>query len=472
MPLICHFYGENFELPHLKESQNLKHWCQQEPSCDYFGGDIQKFSSKLPGFFWSKYPNEKHLPGFNYLGPGTRLDIRLNENNIPKSGEEPINEIDRLAYIHDLAYQNSDDMGEAAALNERHRADQEMINGLKQLKNLSIPQRLIRTLIIKLFQAKILVGGQLIKSEKLGQGMPRKSKTEAINNLYSNEKTDIKTKHELNKMIRLANELHRPFRKPKQLRKIKFRSKDNIWNADLIIMPQEDEYKYILTVLDGYTRYAWCVPLKNKKGETVANAFKDIMKKSKRKPNKLFVDEGKEFYNQHMYELFKFKKEDVLEKDENGEYKNQIYSVFNASKNPVIERFNRTITNKLWKQFTVQGNQKWQKILQPTVNKYNNSIHRTINTTPKKASKDPSLVKVSLEQPVSNKKPKFKVGDRVRIFKYKNKFEKGYKGYWSKEIFKIKKVLNTIPIIYEIEALDGETIHGSFYSNELQKTWF
>ena len=155
-----------------------------------------------------------------HLGPGTRLDIRLNENNIPKSGEEPINEIDRLAYIHDLAYQNSDDMGEAAALNERHRADQEMINGLKQLKNLSIPQRLIRTLIIKLFQAKILVGGQLIKSEKLGQGMPRKSKTEAINNLYSNEKTDIKTKHELNKMIRLANELHRPFRKPKQLKGI------------------------------------------------------------------------------------------------------------------------------------------------------------------------------------------------------------------------------------------------------------
>ena len=58
------------------------------------------------------------------------------------------------------------------------------------------------------------------------------------------------------------------------------------------------------------------------------------MKKSKRKPNKLWVDQGKEFYNQHMYNLFKFKNKDVLEKDENGEYKNQIYSVFNASKNP------------------------------------------------------------------------------------------------------------------------------------------
>ena len=99
--------------------------------------------------------------------PGTRLDIRLDEDNIPKSGEEPINEIDKLAYIHDLAYRSDD-------INMRHKADQEMINGLKQLKNLSIPQRIIRALIIKLFQAKILAGGQLIKSEKLGQGLPRK----------------------------------------------------------------------------------------------------------------------------------------------------------------------------------------------------------------------------------------------------------------------------------------------------------
>ena len=66
---------------------------------------------------------------------------------------------------------------------------------------------------------------------------------------------------------------------------------------------------------------------------------------------------------------FKFKKEDILEEDKNGEYKNQIYYVFNASKNPIIERFNKTLTNKLWKQFTIQGNaesglknhQKWLK---------------------------------------------------------------------------------------------------------------
>ena len=207
------------------------------------------------------------------------------------------------------------------------------------------------------------------------------------------------------------------------------------------------------------------------KRETVANAFNDIMKKSKRKPNKLWVDQGKEFYNQHMYEIFKFKDKDILEKDKNGEYKNEIYSVFNASKNPVIERFNRTLTNKLWKQFTVQGNQKWLKILPGIVKKYNNNTnHRTINTTPALDLTDPSLVKETL--PSESETPKFKQGDRVRIFKYKNIFEKGYEGYWSKEIFKIKEVQNTTPITYKIQDLNGETIHGSFNSNELQRSWF
>ena len=211
---------------------------------------------------------------------------------------------------------------------------------------------------------------------------------------------------------------------------------------------------------------------KNKKGETVANAFEEIMKKSKRKPNKLWVDQGKEFYNQHMYKIFKFKNEDILEKDENGEYKNHIYSVFNSGKNPVIERFNKTLTNKLWKQFTVQENhQKWLNILQKITSKYNNTIHRTINTTPSLASKNPSLVKIK-EEINFDKKPKFKINDRVRIFKYKNKFEKGYKGYWTKEVFKVTKINNTNPIMYTIQDLNNEKIQGSFYTEELQKSEF
>ena len=169
--------------------KNLHSDLKQLTSEETFKSSHQNFQV----LFGAKYSGEKHLPGYAYLGPGTRLDIRLNENNIPKSGEEPINEIDRLAYIHDLAYQNSDD------INERHRADQEMINGLKQLKNLSIPQRLIRTLIIKLFQAKIKLGqGTRAPKEK----RQRLSKQKAINSLYNNEKTKQKLKQSDKKALK------------------------------------------------------------------------------------------------------------------------------------------------------------------------------------------------------------------------------------------------------------------------------
>ena len=92
------------------------------------------------------------MPSYNYLGPGTRLDIRLDENNLPKQGEEPINEIDRLAYIQDLAYQKSSN------IQDRHRADLDMIEGLKGLQNLSFPQKLVKFMIIKLFKTKIKLG--------------------------------------------------------------------------------------------------------------------------------------------------------------------------------------------------------------------------------------------------------------------------------------------------------------------------
>ena len=212
-------------------------------------------------------------------------------------------------------------------------------------------------MIIKLFKTKIKLGQYSTNPRDLqsqGQRPPRgvtAEKAQAIENLYNQPKIDsersLKLTHKEQKI--LANELHKPFRRPKHLRKINFRSKDNIWNADLVHMPEEDgrqdPYKYILTVLDGYTRYAWAVPLKIKDGLSVSNAFKEIMKKSNRRPRKLWVDQGKEFYNEHMYKLFKFKKEDILEKDPvTGKYKNQIYSVFNFGKNPVIEWFNRTLT--------------------------------------------------------------------------------------------------------------------------------
>ncbi|ESO92996.1 hypothetical protein LOTGIDRAFT_162020 [Lottia gigantea] len=119
------------------------------PPKTYFGvGDIQNSLGSLPGFPWAKYPGEKHLPGHNYTGPGTRLDLRLDENDIPKPGEEPVNRVDAAALKHDILYRNKD-------VTFRHQADKQMIDELENIPNPTFKEKLQRALIIKLMKAKL-----------------------------------------------------------------------------------------------------------------------------------------------------------------------------------------------------------------------------------------------------------------------------------------------------------------------------
>ena len=102
----------------------------------------------------------------------------------------------------------------------------------------------------------------------------------------------------------LAEELHKPAIKKFTRRKVYTRFRDNIWAADLAeIVPlscKNKNLKYLLCVIDVFTKYSWVKPLKDKKGKAVINAFIEIMNQSNRKPNKLWVDQGKEFYNKLM----------------------------------------------------------------------------------------------------------------------------------------------------------------------------
>lgn len=155
----------------------------------------------------------------------------------------------------------------------------------------------------------------------------------------------------------------------------------------------------------------------------------------------------------------------------------EVYHTENEGKAVICERFNKTIKSKLFKRFTAQGNQKWLKILPDVISEYNNSKHRSIGETPTNASRSPDLISKKTmennyenENTLSRKKPKFKVGDRVRIFKYKNKFEKGFVGYWTSEIFVVDEIVETSPVTYRIRDLHDEEITGKFYEAELQKT--
>jgi uncharacterized membrane protein YfhO len=163
------------------------------------------------------------------------------------------------------------------------------------------------------------------------------------------------------------------------------------------------------------------------------------------------------------------------------EHNIELYSTYNEGKAVVVERFNRTLKQYMWKKFLIQGKQKWVKLLPSVLDYYNNKIHSSIKISPNEASKNPEKIREIINDnnyeneanlTKRQNKPKFKVGDRVRIFKYKYHFEKGYTAKWTSELFKISKVLLTSPTTYEIVDLKGENILGTFYTSQLQKSEF
>ena len=144
-----------------------------------------------------------------------------------------------------------------------------------------------------------------------------------------------------------------------------------------------------------------------------------------------------------------------------------MYSIFNEGKSVVAERFIRTLQKKIFKHMTGILKNVYFDVLDDIVNKYNNTVRKTIKMKPIDVT-DYSFVEYSEE---SNKKdPKFKVSDHVRISKYKNIFAKGYAPNWSEEVFVINKIKNTVPWTYVINDLNSEKILGSFHEKELQKT--
>ena len=144
-----------------------------------------------------------------------------------------------------------------------------------------------------------------------------------------------------------------------------------------------------------------------------------------------------------------------------------MHSTYNEGKSVIAGRFVRTLKNKIFKHMTAISKNVYFDVLDDIVNKYNNTVHRTIKMKPIDV-KDNTYVDSKKE--VNDKDPKFKVGDHVRISKYKNIFAKGYTPNWSEEVFVVNKIKNTVPWTYVINDLNGEEISGSFYEKELQKT--
>ena len=263
-----------------------------------------------------------------------------------------------------------------------------------------------------------------------------------------------------------AEELHKPIIRKFTKRRVFVKGVDEIWAADLVEMGKFSEWnkgiKYLLMVIDVFSKFGWIEPLQNKKGETVAAAFEKIFK-SGREPRLLWTDKGKEFYNKNVNQLLSRKNI-------------KLYSTENEEKSSVAERFNRTIKQRMWKMFSVNNNTIYYDKIDELLKNYNNSFHRSVRMAPLDASdiKNKHQVFANLysnEIYTPVKKPKFRIGDRVRISKYKRKlFDKGFTPNWTEEIFVINQILHTKHVTYRVVDLQGEAVTGSFYEPELQKT--
>ena len=241
--------------------------------------------------------------------------------------------------------------------------------------------------------------------------------------------------------VQLANELHKPIIKKLNKRKVYSSFKDNIWGVDLadmqLLSKFNKRFRFLLCVIDIFSKYAWVIPLKDKKGISIINAFQIILKKSNREPNKIWVDKGSEFYNNSFK---KWLKDNDIE----------MYSTNNEGKSVIAERIIRTLKNEICKYMASISKNVYIDKLDDIVKKYNNTYHRSIKMKPVDV-KDNTYI--GFKKEVIDKNHKFKVRDHVRISKYKNIFTKGYMPNWSEEIFIIKKIKNTVPWTYVINDL-------------------
>ena len=240
---------------------------------------------------------------------------------------------------------------------------------------------------------------------------------------------------------------------------------DNLWEADLAfvqdVAKENDGVNYLLVVIDVFSKYVWVRPMKNKTAHCLLDAFDSILSEG-RKPEKLRTDKGTEFLNESFQQYLK--KKNI-----------HFYTANNEPKASVVERVNRTLKSKLYRNFTAVNSLRYIDVLQDLVDSYNNTFYRSIGRAPATVSLlNVGTVRRKLYGKMNStalKKLKFRVGDHVRLSLRKRLFKKGYKMNWTEEIFQITRQLSRTPVVYTVHVQDllERLIEGTFYDEELQK---
>ena len=235
------------------------------------------------------------------------------------------------------------------------------------------------------------------------------------------------------------------------------------WQADLMeVIPIQKEnkgYRYLLAVIDCFSRYAHVVPIKNKQASTTAEAFEEVIRVHGHKPKLLQTDHGKEFIGQAFQKMLK--SHNII-----------LFHTHQDVKAQIVERFNRTFKDKLFKYFTANNTLRYYDILEAAVDAYNRSPHTTLGGySPAGVNKrnEKKIFEILYASYLKENPPdhRFQVGDRVRLSKYRKTFERGFTKNFTEEVFTIANQLDTNPPTYHIKDDKDELLSGALYENEL-----
>ena len=379
---------------------------------------------------WGSFAKEGSLRSklFNkYTDPGNpiekQVDFHPYTGEIYKVHDIPLSNNDRCSMLHDIDYTVAENVGKNPKdiKNKKLEADDKWLDCFK----VKTPYDMLAYSAIK-------------SKRKLGLG----------NNFTMED---------------LSQELNKPTINKFPRQKVIVNHINEIHSTDLVDMSQYSKmnkgYKYIFTNIDVFSKIAYAFPLKSKKIENIKPCFEKIFKNNK--PKYIWSDKEPAFLSKEIQQFFK---------DNNV----KIYHTNSHLKAVVIERFNRSLRELMMKHFTKNNNTIWYNILPKLIKIYNNKYHSTIKMKPIEVNKNnEKYIKETIyAYNKTNKIPKFKIGDLVRIsLKRRYLFDKPSGNIkWSEELFKIHSINKSNVITYKIKDLNDEIIKGIFYERELQKT--
>ena len=359
-----------------------------------------------------------------YTGPGNNLKRQLDFNpytgEIYKIHDQPSSSNDRCSMLHDVKYSVAENIGRDSKdiKNKKLKADKEWLE------------------CFKLRSPWDIVAYTAIKSKK----------TLGLGNFTMED---------------LSNELNKPVVNKFERKKVIVNHIDEIHSCDLVDMVKYSKinrgYKYIFTNIDIFSKYAWSFPIKSKNIKDIKPCFQKIFKE--RKAKYIWSDKESSFFSN---EMLKFSEDHNI----------KIYHTYSNLKAVVIERFNRSLRELMMKEFVKNNNTVWYNILPELIKKYNNRYHNTIKMKPIDVNKsnEKHIKNTVYNYNITNKKPKFKINDIVRIsLKRRELFDKATGNIkWSEELFKIYKINKSNVITYQLKDMNDEIIKGIFYERELQ----